>query len=457
MSVEAPAAGKIERTSIASYPRAVARRMALARVDVLLALALFAMAMMPRAAWAAYTDRPPQGLNDPSLYGLLSDIMANGDGYTRPTGETFAYYPVGFPATVAGLKKAGDLLWWGRSILSIKLMNATFGSLTVVLAYALAARIFDRRAGFAAGALLAIFPSQVYYAGTVLSEPLFTFLFMAALTVLLWHRWDAGGMSWPRLLAAGVILSAATMTRGITLVFPLLLLVFWLFTLRSKKRAFQHAAILFAGIAVLVVPWSVRNTLAFDTLVGPSTNLGDDLCIGNFEGATGAFLLQGKCFEGYEGLPPQEVEIQRNRDGVRIAIEDVAWHPFRMPELVAKKAWWLLYKDDDGLFAVESYGNDWFIPNYRREVLAFAANAIYYATGAVVLAGAAAFALSRDIRRAVLLASMLYVLAVPLVFFGDPRFHFPAIPLATIISGATMVMVWDRYRYRRLPGIEALR
>jgi len=364
---------------------------------------------------------------------------------------------VGFPATVAGLKKAGDILGWDRSIMSIKLMNATFGALTVVLVYGIAARLFDRRVGVASAGLLAVFPSQVYYSGSILSEPLFTLLFMAALLALLWDPWKREGLPLPRLAAAGLLLGAATMTRGITLVFPLLLLAFWLFTLDSKRRALQHALLLFAGIAVFTVPWAVRNSVQFGTIVGPSTNLGDDACIGNFDGATGAFLLHGKCFEGYEGLAPQDVEVHRNRDGLRIAVEDVVTDPFRMPGLVAKKAYWLLYKDDDGLFAIESYGNDYFIGNYRREVLAFAANAVYYATGFIVLAGAAAFALSKDLRRAFVLAAMVYLLAVPLAFFGDPRFHFPAIPLAVIIAAATAIMIWDRHRFRRLPGIEAIR
>src|SRR5262245_47995570 len=75
------------------------------RLDVVLCIALFAIAIIPRAAWVAYNDRAPQGLNDPTLYNFFGDIMADGGGYTRPTGEPFAYYPVGFPATVAGLKK----------------------------------------------------------------------------------------------------------------------------------------------------------------------------------------------------------------------------------------------------------------------------------------------------------------------------------------------------------------
>jgi hypothetical protein len=259
-------------------------------------------------------------------------------------------------------------------------------------------------------------------------------------------------MPWAQLFAAGLMLSYATMTRGITLIFPLVLLLVWLPYLHSKKRALLQTLVVFAGISVLIVPWSIRNSLAFDTIVGPSTNLGDDLCIGNYLGAQGAFTLQGKCFEGYEGLSPQEVEIQRNRDGLRIAVEDVLSHPARMPKLVAQKAYWLLYKDDDGIWAAESYGNDYFIPNFRREVLAFAANSIYYATGVLVIAGIAAFVFAKDIRRLVIALSMLYILAVPLGFFGDPRFHYPAIPLAVAIAAATIVALWQSgLRRSRLP------
>lgn len=426
-------------------PRATSR-LAGARLDIVLALVVFAMAIVPRAAWVAYNDRPPQGLNDPVMYNLLSDLMADGDGYIRPTGEPFAYYPVGFPATVAGLKVAGEVFGWERSIFSIKMMNGMFGALTTVAVFLIASRLFDRRAGLAAGALHAIFPSQVFYTGTILSEPEFTFLFVAALLILVWHPWSKDGMPYPQLAAAGLVLSAATMTRGITLIFPLLLLMIWLFYLHSKKRALLQTAVLFAGIAVLIVPWSIRNTLAFDQLTGPSTNVGDDLCIGNYNGADGRFTLRGKCFEGVEGLSPQEVELQRNREGVKIAIEDVVKHPLRMPGLIANKAYWLLYKDDDGIWAAESYGNDPFIEEPLKGILTFSANAIYYATGILVILGAAAFALSKDVRRTFALLAMLYVIAIPLVFFGDPRFHYPAIPLAVIVAAATLLMLWDGRR-----------
>lgn len=455
MTAETPAARRVEHAAAPAAPAAAVRRIALVRADVLLALLLFAFAIAPRAAWVAYNDRPPQGLNDPVFYDLFGDIMADGGGYTRPTGEAFAYYPVGYPATVAGLKKATDLIGAERSTFSVKMMNGMFGAITVVLLYLLASRLIDRRVGVASAALLALFPSQIFYTGTILSEPLFTMLFMAGLLVLLWRPWSRDGMPYPQLFAAGAVLSAATMTRGITLLLPLLLLAVWLFYLHSKKRAFLQAGVMFAGIALLVVPWSIRNSIQFGELVGPSTNVGDDLCIGNFDGANGAFTITGKCFEGYEGKPPQEVELGRNREGLKIAVEDVLSHPLRMPRLIANKAYWLLYKDDDGLWAAESYGNDYFISHPRREILSFAANAVYYATGLLVVVGAAAFVLSKDVRRTVLLLSMLYILAIPLAFFGDPRFHYPAIPIAAVVAMATAVAFYD-HRKRALPAREGL-
>jgi hypothetical protein len=46
---------------------------------------------------------------------------------------------------------------------------------------------------------------------------------------------------------------------------------------------------------------------------------------------------------------------------------------------------------------------------------------------------------------------MLYVLAVPLAFFGDPRFHYPAMPMAIIIAAATAVWLWERRGSRAPP------
>lgn len=432
------------RTLVASIVRV--------RLDIALAVLMFAIAMVPRTAWIAHSDRPPQGLNDPSLYLIYADMIADGKGYANLDGHSVAYYPVGYPATLGALRKAGDFLWFGRSIFAAKMMNGVLGALTVSLVYLIATRTVNRRVGVASGLLISIFPSQVFHTGALLSEPLFTFLLMLSLAALLWNPWSRDGMPYRQVLAVGVLLSMATMTRGITLVLPLVVLPVWLFYLHSKKRALLQMLVMFAGIAVFVVPWSVRNTLIFNTLTGPSTNLGDDLCIGNYNGADGQFTITGPCFEVDEGITGEELEVHRNRHGLQVAAEDVFSHPLRMPKLVAQKAYWLFYQDADGLWAVESYGNDWFIDHPMREILEFSANAIYFATGGLAIFGALAFAFGRDIRRAVLVLIALYILAIPLVFFGDPRFKYPAMPIVIIVAMWTLLSLWER---RAAPPTEA--
>jgi predicted MFS family arabinose efflux permease len=88
-------------------------------------------------------------------------------------------------------------------------------------------------------------------------------------------------------------------------------------------------------------------------------------------------------------------------------------------------------------------------------VLGYAANSIYYAVGSVAILGALWFSFAADRRRGFLMLTVLYLLAIPLVFFGDPRFHFPAIPLIVLVAAATMIAIWDR-RSRPLPAMEGM-
>lgn len=423
-----------------------APKLSLNRRELVVALAIVALSLALRVTWAVYADRPPQGLNDPLAYDLFAHRIADGDGYSRPTGgeEPTAYYPVGFPATLGGL-------YWlldhtpipAEYVLAGKLMNAVLSGLTTALVYLLARRLFDARIAAVGAFLHAAFPGQVFYTGTLLSEPLFTFLLMAALTVLLWERPRAEGTPWLRLTIAGLLLGAATLTRAITLLLPFVLFALWWWTYRRPRIAAAHAGVVLVGVLVFAVPWSVRNTVRMGTPVLISTNAGDDLCIGHHEGATGAFVITGPCFDGYdyENTSPARVEVDRNRDGLRKAISFALSHPVTEIGLSLRKAYWLLYTDADGLFAAESYGHDPFIPDNLQSALRYWADAWYFGATGWALLSAPLVILSRDGRRAAIVVVAAYVLAIPIVFFGDPRFHYPAVPLMTIVAGAGAVAV----------------
>jgi len=44
-----------------------------------------------------------------------------------------------------------------------------------------------------------------------------------------------------------------------------------------------------------------------------------------------------------------------------------------------------------------------------------------------------------DRRLIFLLVMLALVLAMPLVFFGDPRFHFPAVPIISLLAASGLV------------------
>ena len=109
-----------------------------------------------------------------------------------PTGEKYAYYPVGLSRRRgAGSRRRATSSDGAAARSRSKMMNGMFGAHhRAARRTCSATRLFDRRVGFGAGAMLAIFPSQVFYTGTTLSEPLFTLLLVASLLVLVWHPWE---------------------------------------------------------------------------------------------------------------------------------------------------------------------------------------------------------------------------------------------------------------------------
>jgi hypothetical protein len=76
-----------------------------------------------------------------------------------------------------------------------------------------------------------------------------------------------------------------------------------------------------------------------------------------------------------------------------------------------------------------------------REGLNFWANLYYYGVLAWALLSVPIAFVSRDLRRAGLGLSLIYLIAAPLIFFGDPRFHYPAVPLFTIVAASGIVAV----------------
>lgn len=109
----------------------------------------------------------------------------------------------GYPLFLALWLKATD------SLTAVRVVQAAMGAGTCLLTAGLAAKLFDRRAGIAAGLLLALYGPLVYVDTALLAEGLLIFLLMLALTVF-GARWRP----WVRAAVVGALLGAAALVRA---------------------------------------------------------------------------------------------------------------------------------------------------------------------------------------------------------------------------------------------------
>jgi hypothetical protein len=156
-------------------------------------------------------------------------------------------------------------------------------------------------------------------------------------------------------------------------------------------------------------------------------------------GGSGGFEFPNeRCLSGeFEALDRPEFEIARDEHGRELALEFVRDHPREELKLVLRRLGATFMDDSDGLAAVESYGTDRFMSDSTREGLRTVANGYGLVVG-LVAGGIGLVVLARRAGSPGLFVVLtgLGMLVPPLVFFGDPRFHVPAVPVAAIGVGS---------------------
>jgi 4-amino-4-deoxy-L-arabinose transferase-like glycosyltransferase len=408
-----------------------------------------------RLWWVIYAARPARGVHDPAFYTLLGRSIADGHGYRLLSGEPTAFYPVGYSAALSVVFSIMTWLPFGdNEPLAIALFNLLLGVATIVLVFEVGRRVFDNRIGIVAAAIVSVYPNLIFHTSAALTETLFNFIMMSALVVLLWRPWT-GYFGWRTLALFGALLGASALVRPISLLVLPGLLVVWLIAGYGWRRAVKFVAVIGIAAVAVIAPWTVRNLIVMNSpRVIISTNLGDNLCIGNNANATGAFNVgldpggrtDAYCFHDLGDMARPAYEVRRNTLTMNRAVEYIRSHPIDELRLSYKKLYYTVYNDHDGLFAVESYGEDAFIGSSLRRVLETVANGWFWSTSTLGLLGVRYLASRRHPRRLCLLATMV-ALALPVViFFGDPRFKLPVVPLLSVAAAALVVTVWDKRR-----------
>lgn len=336
----------------------------------------------------------------------------------------------------------GDSLWIAR------LFGLAIGVVSVLLTFLIARRIFGRPVGLLAAALHALYPVAVYFESELLLDPLFTLLFESAvLTLVIW--WDTHRMGIA--LIAGVMLGLAAITRPTALVYaPFVILAILILTDMVAASRLKHTVLFLAGMAICILPISVRNYVIADDPVLIASQGGINLYIGNNPSADGLSATMPEPL-GANWRLSDIIHIAEQDLGRRLkpgevsgywnskARDWVASHPDQAAELYLKKLYYSLSnREISNNRDLSTFFQH--VPFLEHNPLSFA---IIFAFG---LVGATlAFA---DPRVRILAAAVALMLATNAVFFVNSRFRLPVIPLLIILSAFAVVRLYQMFGNR---------
>ncbi len=443
----------------------VALRSQAAQVALVIGLA-FAL----RLAWVLITQWHPMPDDDAYRYDFTARALANGRGYIHLTGTPTAFWPPGYPVLLATA-----YVLFGDKVIVAQVLNVVFGTATVWLVYLIGRRLFSHPTALLGAGITACFPSLIFLSGVTLSEITFTFLALLGIYLVIVER-DAGSEVLearsskleagagripeaeaagfhsagllshrasslePRglviLVAAGLALGLAALTRGQALLLPLLLVPFWLRSGVPWARIGQKLALLAVGVALIVAPWTVRNVIQLHSPVLISTNAGVDFWIGHHALAAGDVGPTGgdQLVFSHPELDPVAREVRANNEGFEKGIKFAATHPAQELILPFKKLFWLYYNDEEGLRWNEGHSGQDFVAAPVREGLLALSNMYYFAVLGLLLLGVGRWFSLREPGRVLLLSLVGYWTLVHLVFFGNPRFHAPVMPVVALLA-----------------------
>jgi hypothetical protein len=404
-------------------------------------------------------DRIDRPTPDAQGYALIAESLYEDGRYGNPddfrgleASEPSNYSP-GPPLLVAGIY----FVTGGVHPLVARLAIAMIGAATVLLTYLIGRRLGGPWVGVVAALPVAIYPILIEYHGMFMTEPLAAATLAGAVLAFLW------ALERDRPLAfalPGVLLGLTAMSRPEYL---LIALIFALLALLVRRPA--AAALVLTGLALVILPWTIRNAIVLDRFVPLSTGGGKALFIGTYLPGDGindevkARLLQRPTVRRDLGLnrsgvpavqvnldsilevvsrrrhPELDTDVALARIGRENLLEYGLGEPLEFAAMMVEKTWRMWRRGAGGpAHAV------------MREPFWTVFHAVLIALG---FGGLALLAWRRRWEAAILAVPILGSTAIATLLLASPRRNLPLIPLVSALAALAAVSAWHRVREGR--------
>lgn len=147
------------------------------------------------------------------------------------------------------------------SLWSIAVTQSIINSFAAVIVFIIGERLFNRRAGFIAGVCYSLDPSALVHTFSLLTESLFTFLFLLANFFLINALTQRSGKN---LILSAILLGLAALCRPVGLYYSAVVsLILFCTTSPPLSSRIKNVALYVLIFALTISPWLMRNKLTF--------------------------------------------------------------------------------------------------------------------------------------------------------------------------------------------------
>lgn len=393
----------------------------------------------------AWDGRAP--VYDAQAYAAIAVNLDRGHGFTAGAGATQASsdYSPGLPLATAAVYELSG----GVHERLARLLLAVAGSLSVLFAYLIGRRLSGPAAGLIGAAAVAAYPAFLEYQGMLMSEPLAAALLSGSVLAMFWASDREGLVPW---LLPGVLLGATAMVRpeylGVAVVLALVVLARGLGP--RWRRGLARAAVLLAGLVLVVAPWTVRNAVALGRLVPISTGSGQVLYAGTYLPSGGDPERVGA------EVVAEHPELFAAGAARRLRLEQIlarlgaaAYPQLGSDEALSRLGREQLWEDvseeplDYAGFLAAKVGRIW--SHGPRDVMREPPwEALHWALLALGLLGLAVLAWRRRWEALVIASVFLAITAISALLVASPRRVLVMLPLLAALAGVGAVWLWDR-------------
>jgi hypothetical protein len=197
---------------------------------------------------------------------LLNEARFNGAD-SRPDSKVGPVYPFVIAALKA-VKLPGPLV-------ILVFLQVLADTATALLLLWLGSMLSSVITGGVSGLVWSLYPPAMVISAWITQETFFTTLLVASMGIVVVTASSAKPqVHWS--LVAGMVMGFATLLRATPLLIPVFLLPVWIW----KRRPFEAVAFVL-GMALLIIPWTVRNSVVLQDRIIVSTGMGNVLLMGS--------------------------------------------------------------------------------------------------------------------------------------------------------------------------------